>query len=189
VKRIVADATKCMACRACEFACALAHADTDDLVKAVFEQGAKPRIYIEGAEGLSVPLQCRHCDDAPCAAVCPTGALSRPSEAEPVQVNQQKCIGCEFCVQACPFGVIVLAQCSGLDTPDGGRVVIKCDLCAARLSEGLEPACVSSCPVGALMFEETDRSAKRSRALTAARAAAATATDGRMDAPTRSGRL
>jgi carbon-monoxide dehydrogenase iron sulfur subunit len=179
VKRIVADAAKCMACRACEFACALAHAGTDDLVKAVFERGAKPRIYIESAAGLAVPLQCRHCDDAPCATVCPSGALSRPNEAEPVLLNQQKCIGCEFCVQACPFGVIVLAQCSGPDGPMGGRVVIKCDLCAARLSEGLAPACVSACPVGALMFEEAEKSAKRNRVLAAARAAATVPTDGR----------
>jgi carbon-monoxide dehydrogenase iron sulfur subunit len=161
-----------MACRACEFACALAHADTDDLVKAVFEQGARPRIYIESAEGLAVPLNCRHCDDAPCESVCPTGALSRPDKAGPVQVNQEKCIGCEFCVQACPFGVIVLAKCSRPNA-DGAAVVIKCDLCANRLAEGLAPACVSACPVGALLFEEANQGAKRSRALTAARTAAA----------------
>jgi carbon-monoxide dehydrogenase iron sulfur subunit len=161
-----------MACRACEFACALAHADTDDLLEAIFQRHAKPRIYIEAAEGLAVPLQCRHCDDAPCVTVCPSGALSRESEAEPALVDQRKCIGCAYCVQACPFGVVVLAQCSGADVPEEGRVVIKCDLCAKRLAEGLQPACVSSCPVGALMFEDVDVCAKRSRELTAARAAA-----------------
>jgi carbon-monoxide dehydrogenase iron sulfur subunit len=171
VKRIVADSPKCMACRACEFACALAHAGTDDVLQAVFEQGTKPRIYIEAAGGLAVPLQCRHCDDAPCLTVCPTGAISRENKAEPVLADQAKCIGCEFCVQACPFGVIVLARCSGPDAPDSARVVIKCDLCATRLAEGLEPACVSSCPVGALLFEEVDDCAKRSRELAAARAA------------------
>lgn len=179
MKRIVADEAKCMACRACEFACALAHADTEDLVKAVFEQGAKPRIYIEAAGEIAVPLQCRHCDDAPCAKVCPSGALSRPNEAEPVVVDQKKCIGCAYCVQACPFGVIAVAQCSGPDIPEGGRVVIKCDLCAARTAEGLEPACVSTCPVGALLFEDVDAGAKRNRRQTAARAAAAASTDGR----------
>jgi carbon-monoxide dehydrogenase iron sulfur subunit len=175
VKRIVADNSKCMACRACEFACALAHADTDDLVKAVFEQGAKPRIYIEAARGFAVPLNCRHCDDAPCATVCPSGALSRQNPAEPVLVDQSKCIGCAFCVEACPFGVVVLAQCKGPGVPEGGRVVVKCDLCASRLAEGLEPACVSTCPVGALMFQEVDQCAKRSREVTAKRAAAAAA--------------
>jgi Fe-S-cluster-containing dehydrogenase component len=106
-----------------------------------------------------------------------------------VQVDQGKCIGCEFCVQACPFGVIVLAKCSGRDAPDSARVVIKCDLCANRLAEGLEPACVAACPVGALMFEEASQSARRSRALTAARAAAAESADGRGGATARSGRM
>ena len=182
MKRIIADEAKCMACRACEFACALAHADTEDLVKAVFEQGSRPRIYIEAAGELAVPLQCRHCEEAPCVKVCPSGALSRPSEAEPVQVSQEKCIGCAYCVQACPFGVIVLAECSGSGVPEGGKVVIKCDLCAARLAEGLEPACVSSCPVGALLFEEADASAKKTRMKAAAKAAAAGSTDGRSGA-------
>jgi carbon-monoxide dehydrogenase iron sulfur subunit len=175
VKRVVADTSKCMACRACEFACALAHADTNDLVEALFEQGAKPRIYIEAARGFAVPLQCRHCDDAPCVTVCPSGALSRKSDGEPVVVDQGKCIGCAFCVEACPFGVVVLAQCSGPGVPEGGHVVIKCDLCASRLAEGLEPACVASCPVSALMFQEADQCAKRSREVTAKRAAAAEA--------------
>ena len=173
MKRIVADSPKCLGCRTCELACALAHADTEDLVTAVFAQGAKPRIYIEAANGFAVPLQCRHCDDAPCVSVCPSGALSRESDSQPVSVNQGKCIGCAFCVQACPFGVIALAQCSGPGVPEGGRVVIKCDLCASRLADGLEPACVSSCPVGALLFQDVDVCAKRSRELAAARAVAA----------------
>lgn len=165
MKRIVADPNRCLACRACELACALAHAETDDLVEALFEQGEKPRIYIEGAGELAVPLQCRHCEDAPCVRVCPSGALSRPNDAEPVVVRQEKCIGCEYCVEACPFGVIQVSA--------DKRVVIKCDLCAKRQAEGLEPACVNACPVGALAFEEADRGAKRARARTAAQAAAA----------------
>jgi carbon-monoxide dehydrogenase iron sulfur subunit len=178
VKRIIADETKCMACRACELACALAHAETEDLVQAVFQQRARPRIYIEAAGELAVPLQCRHCDDAPCVTVCPSGALSRPAAGQPVGVDQRKCIGCAYCVEACPFGVVVMAACCGPEAPESGRVVIKCDLCARRLTEGLEPACVSSCPVGALAFAEVEKEAKRSRALTAARAAAALASDG-----------
>ena len=171
MKRIVADATKCLACRACEVACALSHAGTDDLVKAIFERGATPRIYLESAGKLAVPLQCRHCDDAPCITVCPTRALWRSSLAEPVLVNQGKCIGCEFCVQACPFGVIVLAKSSVPGAPDG-KAVIKCDLCADRLRAGLPPACVSSCPVAALAFVEVDVNARKARARTAARAIA-----------------
>ena len=172
VKRIVAYPAKCMACRTCEIACALAHADTDDLVQAIFIQGAKPRIYIEAVGEIAVPLQCRHCEDAPCVAVCPSGALSRPSEAEPVLVDQGRCIGCAFCVEACPFGVILLAHDSAAGATGGRRAVIKCDLCVRRQAEGLQPACVSSCPVAALAFEDDDTQAKKNRAKAAARAAA-----------------
>ena len=168
VKRLVADPLKCLACRACEIACALAHADTDDLVEAIFQRGAKPRIYIELAEGLAVPLQCRHCEDAPCVRVCPTGALARPSEAEPVLVDQEKCIGCAFCVQVCPFGVIRLAS--------DEKVIIKCDLCVKRQAEGLQPACVAACPAGALSLEEVEENMKRIRARAAAQVAAASLT-------------
>ncbi len=169
MKRIVADPTKCMACRACELACALAHADTDDFIEAIYEQRAKPRIYIESAGGLAVPLQCRHCEDAPCVRVCPSGALLRLSQNEPVQVDQERCIGCAFCVEVCPFGVIMLRECSAEGNSGGKKAVIKCDLCAARQAKGLQPACVAACPVGALALEEIEQGAKRIRA-TAARA-------------------
>jgi len=175
VKRIVADPTKCMACRACEIACALAHADTDDLVEAILQRGARPRIYIESAGGFAVPLQCRHCEDAPCVRVCPSGALSRPTEAEPVLVDEEKCIGCAFCVEACPFGVILLAARPKADASGIKKAVIKCDLCVKRQAQGLRPACVSACPVAALSFQEVDENAKKTRARAAAQAVAGSA--------------
>lgn len=171
MKRIVADPTRCLACRACELACAMAHARSNDLVEAIFRQGEKPRIFLESAGRMVVPLQCRHCEDAPCVRVCPSGALWRESDAGPVLADREKCIGCSFCVQACPFGVIRLAP--------GGKVIIKCDLCAERQTEGLQPACAAACPVGALCFEEVDENARRARVRAAARAAAAAALDGR----------
>ena len=174
MKRIVADPNKCLACRACEIACALAHAGTDDLAEAI-RQGAKPRIYVEAAGSFAVPLQCRHCEDAPCVRVCPSGALSRPSRESPVLVDREKCIGCAFCVEVCPFGVIRLARVGLEDVSRDGEVVIKCDLCIQRQAEGLKPACVSACPVGALAFEEVEENAKKLRAKTAA----AAVTDGR----------
>ncbi len=178
MKRIVGDPKKCMACRACELACALAHADTDDLFEAVFRRGIKPRIYIEPVESFAVPLQCRHCDDAPCVRVCPSGALSRLSSADPVLADQAKCIGCGFCVEVCPFGVIRLVRGAVENAPADGRAIVKCDLCAKRQAQGLLPACVSACPVGALAFEEVDDGARRARAAAAAKAAAASGLDG-----------
>jgi carbon-monoxide dehydrogenase iron sulfur subunit len=116
-------------------------------------------MFVEAAGGFAVPLQCRHCDEAPCARVCPSGALSRPSEGEPVLIDQEKCIGCGFCVQACPFGVIRLAPSPSKNT----KAVIKCDLCIGRQAEGLEPACVAACPVKALAFVEVEEDAKQAR--------------------------
>ena len=171
MKGIYIDLEKCTGCKNCEIYCAVEHSIGKNVFAAALESPHPVRrISVECSDTASIPLQCRHCDDAPCAKVCPSGALTRENAAEPVVVKQEKCIGCAFCVQACPFGVIVLAQRSG---PEGGRVVIKCDHCTRRLAEGLEPACVSACPVGALAFEEADRGSRRARRLTAARAAAA----------------
>jgi carbon-monoxide dehydrogenase iron sulfur subunit len=160
MKRIVADPQKCLACRTCEFACALAHTESEDLVQAL-HAGAQPRVYVEMAGQFAVPLQCRHCEDAPCVQICPSGALSRLDAESPVLVHPEQCIGCEFCVQVCPFGVIHL-------TADR-KAVIKCDLCAARLAQGLQTACVASCPTGALTFEEINEDASRRRRRTALR--------------------
>jgi carbon-monoxide dehydrogenase iron sulfur subunit len=170
MKRIVAHPQRCLACRTCELACALAHVDTEDLAEAIVAHSAKPRIYVESAGELAVPLGCRHCDDAPCVRVCPSGALSRTDGESPVLVNPEKCIGCAFCVETCPFGVIRLARCGSPGPLAEGRAIVKCDLCVARLAEGLLPACVAACPVGALAFEEIDQSARQAR-LRAARVA------------------
>ncbi len=154
MKRIVADPAKCLACKACELACAVAHAKAEELLEAIAE-GARPRVYIEAAGTFAVPLQCRHCEDAPCVTVCPSGALSRLGEGAPVLADSEKCIGCGFCVQVCPFGVIRFAP--------SNKTVIKCDLCIKRQGAGRDPACVTACPVGALAFEEVDETPRRRR--------------------------
>lgn len=179
MKRIVADVAKCMACRACEIACALAHSAEDNLLEAI-AAGARPRIFIEAAGRAAVPLQCRHCEDAPCVRVCPTGSLWRANESAPVLADESKCIGCAFCVQACPFGVIRLVRVEGRGEPRR-RAATKCDLCVNRQAKGQEPACVSTCPVGALSFEEVDATAARSRAKAASEAASARKASTRAD--------
>jgi len=139
MKRIVADPAKCLACRACEHACALAHADSKDLLGAIAE-GARPRVYIEAAGALAVPLQCRHCEDAPCIAACPEGAIARESDDGAVIISQDKCKGIGACAAACPFDAIKLVPVAEI------RAAVKCDLCA-----GLDgPACVDACPTSAL---------------------------------------
>jgi len=154
VKRIVARVERCLACRSCEIACALAHSGAGDLTEAV-ARGARPRIYLVAAGSAAVPLQCRHCADAPCVRVCPSGALGRAGEEAPVLADPERCIGCGFCVEACPFGVIRLGK--------GRRGVLKCDLCQERRARGEGPACVAACPVGALAFEDVEEDARRRR--------------------------
>jgi carbon-monoxide dehydrogenase iron sulfur subunit len=142
-KHIVADPTKCVSCKTCELACATAHASADDLVTAREEPLARRRIELKTNRGVVVPMQCRHCDDAPCIRACAEYAISRAADGS-VVIDPKRCKGNGACVTACPFEAIRLV-------PRGeGRVGIKCDLCRDRVAAGLEYACVSSCPTGTL---------------------------------------
>jgi len=155
-KIIAVDVTRCMACHSCEIACAVAHSASKTLAGALAESPRqRPRVHVEHVAGRPVPIQCQHCDDAPCVAACPSGAVSRAGPEEPVLFDSARCIGCRMCVQACPFGAITIG-------PDG-KGVLKCDLCIERLSRGVEPACVSACPTRALRFEDVDQATRRKR--------------------------
>jgi formate dehydrogenase iron-sulfur subunit len=90
---------------------------------------------------------CKHCTDAACLDVCPTGALFR-TEFGTVVVQEDICNGCGYCVPACPYGVIGKRE-------DDGRVW-KCTLCYDRLGEGMEPACAKACPTNSIQFGELD---------------------------------
>ncbi|MHC4983023.1 MAG: 4Fe-4S dicluster domain-containing protein [Planctomycetota bacterium] len=161
-KVIVVDAERCLACKQCMIECAMAHAEAKTLVEALArKESLQPRLHVESAGQFGMPLQCRHCEDAPCIAVCPTEAINRVGEAGLVLLDQDRCIGCKFCIFACPFGVIDLSRT--------GKAVIKCDLCIKRTEAGEEPACVAACPTGALEFTELTEELKRRRARAAER--------------------
>jgi formate dehydrogenase iron-sulfur subunit len=98
---------------------------------------------------------CKHCTDAACLEVCPTGALSR-TEYGTVVVQADICNGCGYCVPACPFGV--------LDRREGDGRVWKCTLCYDRLVDDLEPACAKACPTDSIQFGEHDELRARARA-------------------------
>ncbi|MDR3358336.1 MAG: 4Fe-4S dicluster domain-containing protein [Desulfovibrio sp.] len=143
-----------------------------------------PRLTVMRNYDGTAPVLCRHCEDMPCAQVCPVRAIS--VEAESVRINESKCIGCKLCVIACPFGAVNPAagkpeaqeDCfedyvpvSALsDVPfsypsmnpilawNAGRrvIAVKCDLCYFR-EEG--PACVQNCPNNALALANADSAA------------------------------
>ncbi|MHC4792118.1 MAG: 4Fe-4S dicluster domain-containing protein [Planctomycetota bacterium] len=158
-KAITVNIEKCLACKSCEVACALAHSKSKVLEEAVAES-PKPqrRVMVEAAGEFGVPIQCRHCEDAPCITVCPTGAIHRHQVNDPVLIDKDKCIGCKFCLVVCPFGAI--------DITRDGKAVVKCDLCIERTKAGQEPACVEACPTKALKLadEEELAAGKRRRA-------------------------
>ena len=165
MKRIVADPRKCLACRTCEWRLRLAHAESEDLVQGLSgRSGPRPAVYIQAAGQLAVPLAVPALRRRPLRPGLPHGgAFPVERRRRPCWSTRSKCIGCEFCVQVCPFGVIRVAS--------DRKAIIKCDLCAARLARGLEPACVASCPVRALAFEEIKEDAARRRLQTALRLA------------------
>jgi formate dehydrogenase iron-sulfur subunit len=99
------------------------------------------------ARWLMMSDSCKHCEQAGCLEVCPTGALYR-TQFGSVDVHQDVCIGCRYCVGACPFGVIDYNQRTGR--------VNKCILCQDRLEEGSGTACAKACPTSSLTFGRVD---------------------------------
>jgi len=148
-KIIVVNMERCMSCHSCELACALAHSQKKELLEAVLSGEKSPtRVILEHFEDTTLPIHCRHCEDAPCMLVCPSGAISRPGERSPVILDSSKCIGCHACILVCPFGVI--------KTGPDGKSLIKCDLCYERLKDGKQPACAEACITGCIKFQSIE---------------------------------
>ncbi|MEM3926894.1 MAG: 4Fe-4S dicluster domain-containing protein [Desulfurococcaceae archaeon] len=129
----IIDLGTCIGCGACEAVCDFLH-------------GGKPFIRVYRTSiGIDVPVSCMHCAKAPCIDVCPTSAMKR-DEKGAVYVDASRCIGCLACLYACPFGIPELDR--------EMRVSTKCDLCRDLRSQGIDPACYSICPAGAILYGE-----------------------------------
>jgi formate dehydrogenase iron-sulfur subunit len=108
---------------------------------------------------------CKHCSDAACLDVCPTGAIFR-TEFGTVVIQDDVCNGCGYCIPACPFGVISRRERDqgvehGPGAHDGGAH--KCTLCYDRLQHGMEPACAKACPTDSIQFGPLDELVARAR--------------------------
>ncbi len=110
---------------------------------------------------------CKHCAQAGCMEACPVNAIIRREDTGNVFVLQDKCIGCRYCVTACPFGVISYSEVT--------KTVHKCTLCDDRIHAGLGTACAKACPTGSIEFGEVDQlREKANKRLTALKAAGQT---------------
>jgi carbon-monoxide dehydrogenase iron sulfur subunit len=108
------------------------------------------RLYVDVDGPIPVPLLCKHCENAPCAIVCPTEAIQVDGEFGFKVLNKDRCIGCRSCLLSCPFGLISMDK--------EGKAAQKCDMCVERFQEGIEPVCVQVCPRGALSVKKIPES-------------------------------
>lgn len=136
------DLRRCIGCHACSVAC-----------KAEFDVPlGRYRSWVEYIEKGTypnttrsfLPRLCNHCSDPPCVPVCPTGATWKREEDGIVVVDPDICIGCKYCVQACPYDARFV-------NPDTGTAD-KCDFCRHRVEQGLMPSCVNACMGDARIF-------------------------------------
>jgi formate dehydrogenase iron-sulfur subunit len=145
-KAMLIDLTLCVGCNACQDACK---------VENHLPPGEEKYLSLTAYTALSkyndlyIRRMCQHCDVPTCVSVCPVGALTK-MDAGPVAYDGEKCIGCRYCLQACPFHVPKYEWSSTKPR------IQKCKFCASRLSRGLSTACAEACPTGATKFGDRD---------------------------------
>jgi formate dehydrogenase iron-sulfur subunit len=143
------DATRCIDCRACMIACTVENQvpmnDSYIWVAGKDVIGEYPNL-----KRATMPYHCMHCLEPSCASACIVGAWQKRDDG-PVVYDDTKCIGCRYCMNACPFDVPHFEWEKGIA---GGALITKCQMCKQRLEVGQEPACVQTCPTGALTFGE-----------------------------------
>lgn len=144
---LLIDTTLCIGCGVCSEACK----GINELPGEVEEQLTAytwTTLHTYGEEAYSRKL-CLHCEKPTCVSVCPVGALEKTA-AGPVVYHEKRCIGCRYCMVACPFGIPKYEWDKTLPR------IQKCIMCAPRLAEGEIPACADVCPTGATMFGERE---------------------------------
>jgi len=136
------DTRRCIGCQACTMGCAMENA----LPEGQFRTTVATYAVTSGSGRVGVamvPRTCNHCDEPPCIPVCPVGATFKREDGT-VLVDGEKCVGCAYCVQACPYEARFVNH-------DTGKAD-KCTFCSHRVDAGLLPACVETCVGGARIF-------------------------------------
>lgn len=154
---MVVEVDRCIGCRGgCQVACKL----ENDIAPG----GSRSQFYTMGPIGkfpdvsmYFLPVMCQQCENPSCAAACPTGACRKSGEDGVVYIDREMCIGCQSCIQACPF------HASFFSTEL--RAADKCDLCAQRRGENEAPVCVQNCAGSALHFGDINDPASEVYAL------------------------
>lgn len=149
---IATDLNRCIGCLACTAACkTVNNVPIGNYWTKVLRIGPNPKYegaQVPDVEMYFLPLGCQHCENPACVAVCPTEA-SHVLEDGTVQIDKSKCIGCQFCAMACPYGVRYLNESEG--------VVEKCTLCEQRIAQGELPQCVAQCGGRARFFGDLEQ--------------------------------
>lgn len=145
------DPNRCIGCESCVLACS--ECDTHKGHSMIHLE------YVNRCESpQTLPVVCMHCESPTCAEVCPADAIKRTEDGVVQTARKPRCIACNNCVLACPFGVPKMHT--------GFELMMKCDMCYDRTSEGKRPMCATVCPSQALFFgtrEEIDRLRPRSQ--------------------------
>ena len=149
---ILTDLNRCVGCLGCSVACKVVNGvEIGSFWNKVLRIGPFPDS--EGAQFPDVytyflPVTCQHCENPACVKVCPTGASQKLADGT-VQIDKEKCIGCQFCAMACPYGVRYLNE--------EERVVEKCTLCEQKIAQGELPQCVAQCGARARYFGDLEQ--------------------------------
>lgn len=146
----VIDQDQCIGCHACTVACKTEH-QVPLGVNRTWVKYVETGSFPDSTRNFSV-MRCNHCTDAPCVAICPTGALFKRSDGI-VDFNTDICIGCKSCMQACPYDALYI-------DPDE-HTAQKCNYCVHRVEVGIEPACVIVCPEQAIIAGDLDNPATK----------------------------
>jgi formate dehydrogenase iron-sulfur subunit len=155
MKAILTDVSKCIGCERCVAACVAEHhlmAAEQVPYRWTSDDGLSAERYTSVVRrGASyVRKQCRHCVEPACASACPVGALRRTPEG-PVVYDRSRCLGCRYCMMACPFGI------PRYEWAAAAPYVRKCTMCySSRVAQGRQPACTEACPTKATIFGERD---------------------------------